>query len=328
MMRVCVIGAGAIGGVIAAWLARAGHQVTVVARADHLAALQTGGLRLEDRIAGSGFTVPVDARPSAAGLGHQDLVVLGVKGPAMAEVLPQVGPLLGKDTIVLPAINGVPWWYFLQEGGPFDGRPINALDPDGHLLTLIPAQHLVGCVVHVAGEMMAPGVIAQTAHRKLIIGDVQRGTSKRLQALGEVLGQAGFEAVVSSDIRRDLWVKLIGNLAFNPLAALTGMRMDEMLAQTGLVALARQLIEESNQVARALGVETGIDTETRITMARTIGRARLSTLQDFDRGRRPELEGLLGSVIELAAWVHQPVPTIEHVAALTYARARALGLIT
>lgn len=327
-MRVCVIGAGAIGGVIAAWLARAGHQVKVVARGDHLAALQTRGLQLEDRISGSDFTVRVDARSSAAGLGHQDLVVLGVKGPAMAEVLPQIGPLLGKDTMVLPAINGVPWWYFLKEGGQFDGQPIKALDPDGHLLTLIPAQHLVGCVVHVAGEMMAPGVIAQTAHRKLIIGDVQRGTSKRLEALGLALNQAGFEAVVSADIRRDLWVKLIGNLAFNPLAALTGMRMDEMLAQPGLVALARRLIEESNQVARALGVETGIDTETRITMARTIGRARLSTLQDFEKGRRPELEGLLGSVIELAARVHQPVPTIEHVAALTYARARALGLIT
>ncbi len=327
-MRVCVIGAGAIGGVIAAWLARAGHQVKVVARGDHLAALQTRGLQLEDRIAGSDFTVRVDARNSAAGLGHQDLVVLGVKGPAMAEVLPQIGPLLGNDTMVLPAINGVPWWYFLKEGGQFDGQPIKALDPGGHLLTLIPAQHLVGCVVHVAGEMMAPGVIAQTAHRKLIIGDVQRGTSKRLEALGLALNQAGFEAVVSADIRRDLWVKLIGNLAFNPLAALTGMRMDEMLAQPGLVALARRLIEESNQVARALGVETGIDTETRITMARTIGRARLSTLQDFEKGRRPELEGLLGSVIELAARVHQPVPTIEHVAALTYARARALGLIT
>jgi 2-dehydropantoate 2-reductase len=326
-MKVCVIGAGAIGGVIAAWMARQGHEVCVTARGPHLAALKAHGLRLIDQVSGEDFLVKPTAAENATDFGPQDLVVIAVKGPALASVATQVPALLQPKTVVVPALNGLPWWYFYGDQGLFANRSIQTLDSAGLLSSAIAWRHLIGCVVHVAAEVTAPGEITQTAHRKLFLGEPDNTLSPRLATLCTALGAARFEVIQSSDIRRDLWVKLIGNLAFNPIAALTGLRMDQMIEDPALVALARPLIEESNAVAAALGVHTGISTEQRIDMARSIGRARLSTLQDFEKHRCPELEGLLGSVIEVAQWVNVPVPTVRHVAALLYAKARGLGLI-
>jgi 2-dehydropantoate 2-reductase len=326
-MRVAVLGAGAIGGVIAAWMARAGHEVSVTARGDHLKAICRDGLTLDDRIAGTQSSYRVSAAASATDWPEQDLVVLGVKAPALEQIADQLAPLLGPETMVLPALNGVPWWYFQRAGGRFDGARIQCLDPRGILEACIPADRLIGCVVHVAGEVVAPGVVAQTAHRKLVLGEIDHRPSARLEHLATTLRAAGFEIVSDMPIRKALWIKLIGNLGFNPLAALTGLRMDEMLDDPELVRVARALIDESNALAAALGIDTQVSTQARIDMARSIGRARLSTLQDFEKGRRPELEGLLGAVLEIAGWLDRRLPTVEMITALTTARARHLGLI-
>lgn len=326
-MRVAVLGAGAIGGVIAARMARAGHQVSVTARGEHLQAIEACGLRLEDRIAQDSFTVAVQAASTAIRWPVQDLVVLGVKAPALEAIADQIPSLIGPDTLVVPALNGVPWWYFQREAGRFDGARIHCLDPRSLLQRLIAPDRIIGCVVHVAGEVLAPGVVAQTAHRKLVLGELDHRPSARLDALANTLTAAGFESPTEVPIRKALWIKLIGNVGFNPLAALTGLRMDQMLEDPALVEVARALIDEGNAVATALGIDTEMGSQARIEMARSIGKARLSTLQDFEKGRRPELEGLLGAVLEIAGWLELRLPTVEMITALTTARARHLGLL-
>lgn len=327
MAKVCVVGAGAIGGIIAARMALAGHDVRVVARGAHLAAIRAGGLRFSDRIDGTEHTVSLDANDDPAAFGRQDLVVIGLKGPAIPAMLPRLAPLVGPDTLVVPAINGIPWWYFHRDAGPHAGSRIACLDPRGDLFGALDCERIVGCVVLLAGEVAEPGRVVHNAVRRMIVGEPSHTVTPRVRQLADWWTGSGFDIQVSDAIRRDIWWKLTGNLSFNTVAALTGYRTDQLIDDPALVEVLRAMIEEGRAVAAVYGAPVDTGADARIEAARLIGRARPSTLQDLESGRRPEIEGLVGSVIELAQRAGVPVPTIRHVTALLTARARHLGLM-
>ena len=350
-IRITVIGAGSVGGVMAFRLARAGHEVSVIARGDHLGAIQARGLTL---IEGSDRenpnhrpeTIAMQASDDPAVLarasGPSDLIIIALKAHSIPQMLPRLSPLLKDQTRVVAAINGVPWWYFSGHGGRHAGRSLQNLDPEGRAALAIDSSRLVGCIVHLSAEVPAPGVVRHTAGKRLILGEVldretgggqasgddSRSRSRRLGAadIAVLCGDAGFTAEHTPDIRREVWTKLIGNLSFNPVSALTGLRMDGLCADPQVCELLRTLIDEGKAVASAMGVAVTIDADARIAMARSLGPVRTSTLQDFESGRPPELDALVGAVIELAQWYQVPVPALRQVYALAQAKARALGL--
>jgi 2-dehydropantoate 2-reductase len=317
-------------------LAMAGHRVSVIARADHLTAIQNEGLRV---IEGPEAVLESNSNPSIAMLasddptvieqlgGAQDLIIISLKAHSIPAMLPRLQPLLHPQTRVVAAINGVPWWYL---SGMEDARYLKTLDPDGTASHALDSSRLVGCVVHLSAEVAAPGVVRHTAGNRLILGEA-RGTQPTplLSAvdIAALFNAAGFAAEHSDNIRADVWTKLIGNLSFNPVSALTGLRMDRLCSDPAICDLLRALIEEGKAVAAKMGISLTIDADARIAMARALGPVRTSTLQDFDAGRRPELDALVGAVIELAQWHQVPVPALRHVHALAQGRARSLGLL-
>ena len=335
-MRITVVGAGSVGGLMAYRLAMAGHRVSVIARADHLTAIQNEGLRV---IEGPEAALEANSNPSIAMLasddpkvieqlgGAQDLIIISLKAHSIPAMLPRLQPLLHPQTRVVAAINGVPWWYL---SGMEDARYLKTLDPDGTASHALDSSRLVGCVVHLSAEVAAPGVVRHTAGNRLILGEA-RGTQPTplLSAvdIAALFNAAGFAAEHSDNIRADVWTKLIGNLSFNPVSALTGLRMDRLCSDPAICDLLRALIEEGKAVAAKMGISLTIDADARIAMARALGPVRTSTLQDFDAGRRPELDALVGAVIELAQWHQVPVPALRHVHALAQGRARSLGLL-
>jgi 2-dehydropantoate 2-reductase len=325
-MKVCIAGAGAIGATIGARLHLAGAQVSLLARGAHLEAIRRDGLRFVDQPAGTTQAHRIAASDSPVDLGPQDLVVIGVKAYSLPALLPTLGPLLGLDTVVLPAINGVPWWYFHRSGGPFDSTRLASLDPQGHLERALDLKRVIGCVVHMGGERTGPGVVQLTAGRRLVIGEPDGSDSPRVRRIQRDLEGAGFECEVSMQIRRDVWNKLIGNLSFNPVAALTGYRMDQICADPVLLGPIRQVLEEGMAVARGLGVEIGVTPDQRIDMARKLGRARISMLQDLEQGRPIELAAIVEAVMELADRVGVAVPVTRTLHALVRARALAAGV--
>jgi len=335
-MRVTVVGAGSVGGLMAYRLAGAGHAVSVIARGDHLAAIQNHGLRViegpEARV-DDNSTVSIAMQASddpgviAKSTGAQDLIIISLKAHSIPTMLSRLLPLLHSQTRIVTAINGVPWWYL---SGVDDSRFLKTLDPDGTASRALESSRLVGCVVHLSAEVAAPGVVRHMGGNRLILGEV-RGTqptpSLSAADLAILFGSAGFTAEHSGDIRTDVWTKLIGNLSFNPVSALTGLRMDRMCSDPAICELLRALIEEGKDVAAAMGIPLTIDADARIAMARSLGSVRTSTLQDFDAGRRPELDALVGAVIELAQWHQVQVPALRYVHALAQGKARSLGLL-
>jgi 2-dehydropantoate 2-reductase len=324
-VKVAVIGAGAVGGVIGARLAAAGHEVCLVARGAHLEALRRDGLSLVDHL---GETRTVHRLPAAAepsDFGAQDLVVIALKAHAIAAMLPRLRMLLKDDTVVVPAINGLPWWYFHRDGGPHDGRALRSLDPAATMFADLDCSHVVGCVVHFAAEVRAPGEVHHTGGRRLILGEPDRSISDRLRRTCAALDGAGFEAQASSDIRLDVWVKLLGNLSFNPVAALTGYLMNEICGDEDVLDVIRAMMVEGMAVSEHYGYPMPMTPDQRIDIARQLGAAKISMLQDLERGRPLELAAVVGSVIELAELARIPVPSIRMVHALTQARARKRG---
>jgi 2-dehydropantoate 2-reductase len=335
-MKICIVGAGAIGGILAARLMAVGHEISVIARGPHLAAIRRDGLTLVDHLASDqrkSFRLEADADASALAqrVGAQEVIFLASKANGLAQLVPKLGPLLNDSTMVVPAINGLPWWYFAHELGPNQGRFVEAVDPGGAILASLPSSHLIGCVVHLAGEVRAPGEIHHTAGKRILIGEIDRRLaspiSGRAETLARLLQSAGLDAVACSDIRTEVWTKLIGNLSFNPVAALTGNLMDEICADPRLTEVLVPMLDEGTSVARALGITIPMDALQRIDLARQLGRAKISMLQDFEAGRTPELGAIVGSVIELAGWLDIPVPTVRMVYGLACARARHLGLL-
>ncbi|HKC44014.1 MAG TPA: 2-dehydropantoate 2-reductase [Burkholderiales bacterium] len=319
-MRVCVVGAGAIGGVLGARLAAAGHEVSLVARGAHLEALRANGIALKDGEGTRALRVAASDDPS--GLGAQDAVFIALKAYSIGPMLARLAPLLGPDTAVVTAINGIPWWYFCREGGRFDGARVECLDPDGAMLRALDAKHLVGCVVHASAEVIAPGVVHHTSGRDFILGEIDGAATPRLDAIAAALESAGLRPVPSRRIRDDIWTKLIGNTSYNPVAALTGALMSEINANPALLGLIRRMMIEGMQVAEALGARITVTLDERFGLARKLGAAKISMLQDLERGRPLEIDAIVTAVCELGRKAGVPTLTIDGVEALVRERVR------
>jgi 2-dehydropantoate 2-reductase len=321
-VKLAVVGAGAIGGLVASGFARAGHEVCLVARGAHLDALRANGLTF---LSGDKREVfRLEATDDPAGLGAQDAVFLCLKTPSIAAMLARLRPLVAKDTVVVPAINGLPWWYFYREGGRLDGQPVACLDPAGTLFRALDPRHILGCVVHAAAQVPEPGVVRHTAGREFLIGEPDRSSSARAQALVAAMNAAGFEAKLAADIRVEIWLKLTGNLSYNPVAALALAHMDDIHGNPGLLALIRSLIEETLRVAEAYGVRVPITVEERIAIAKKLAGAKISMHQDVERRRPLEVDAIVGAVVELARKAGIATPMIDAVYALIAERAKHL----
>jgi 2-dehydropantoate 2-reductase len=323
-MKLCVFGAGAIGGLMAAKLAAKGDvAVTVIARGPHLAAMQAKGLTL--RSEGTETVIPVRAVASAEEAGVQDYVVVTLKAHSLPSAAPQMQKLLGPETAVVSAVNGIPWWYFHRLSGPYEDRVVESVDPGGVVSALLAPSRAIGCIVYPAAEVPEPGVIEHTYGDRFTLGEPSGERTPRIAALSEALIAAGFKAPVRPKIRDELWVKLWGNLAFNPISALTGATLDVLTSEPQVRAVARAMMVEGQAVAEKLGVRFGIDVDKRIAGAAEVGAHKTSMLQDLERGRPMEIDALLGVVVELAELVGVEVPSCRTVLALVRAKGRSAG---
>jgi len=325
-LRVAIVGAGSIGAALGAKLAASGHEVVLIARGAHLDAIQREGLRLVDHVGGASGVYPLRASAEPAEFGVQDLVIIGLKAHAIAALLPKTAALVGPATTVVPAINGLPWWYFHAEGSALEGTTLRSLDPAGSMFAALDPSHILGCVVHIAAEVRAPGEVHHTGGRRLILGEPDRSLSARLVRVADALDAAGFAVERSRDIRLDVWIKLLGNLSFNPVAALTGYMMNQIIADEDVLGVIRAMMLEGMAVSEHYGYRMPMTPDQRIDIARQLGAAKISMLQDLEQRRPLELAAIVGSVIELADMARIPVPTIRHVHALALGRARALGI--
>jgi 2-dehydropantoate 2-reductase len=325
-MKICIFGAGAIGGLMGAKLAAKGDvDVTFIARGPHLAAMRENGVKLISE--GTEQIVHPRCVESAEEAGPQDYVLVTLKAHSLPSAAKQMQPLLGPDTAIVSAVNGIPWWYFHGLGGAYEGRIVQSVDPDGQVSALLPPSRAIGCIVYPAAEVTAPGVIDHSYGDRFSLGEPDGSRSPRAQALSEALIAAGFKAPVRPKIRDELWVKLWGNMAFNPISALTTATLDVLTADEGQRGVARAMMLEGQRVAEALGVRFAIDVDKRIAGAAEVGSHKTSMLQDLERGRPMEIEALLGAVVELADWVGEAAPISRSVLALVRARARAAGCL-
>jgi 2-dehydropantoate 2-reductase len=321
MTKICVFGAGAIGGYIGARLARrAESDISLVARGRHLAAMESKGLTL--RQGGETFTVRPRATSDPKTLGPQDFVIITLKAYALSAALDQIEPLLGKDTAILFAQNGMPWWYFYKHGGPLDGRRIESVDPGGKIWERLGPERALGSVVWQAAEMESPGVIAHAYGDRLPIAEPSGEKTARAMLLSRLLMSAGIKSPVSGNLRDEIWLKLWGNLSFNPVSVLTQGTLLQLATDKGTRRVIRDMMEEARAVAVALGVKFSVDIDERIGMAEKVGNHRTSMLQDVEAGRATELDALLGAVIELAQMVGIATPTLYLVYDLTKFRSK------
>ncbi|RUV51685.1 2-dehydropantoate 2-reductase [Mesorhizobium sp. M7A.F.Ca.MR.228.00.0.0] len=314
-MKITIFGAGAIGGYLAAKLAITGRtDLSLVARGAHLEAIKADGLRLiED---GQEISVPVRAAAKADELGAQDYVVLALKAHSLSPALDQIAPLLGDHTSVVTMQNGVPWWYFHGVGGPLEGTRLNAVDPGGAIWQRIGPDRVIGSVVYPAGEVDAPGLIRHVEGKRFSLGEPSGERSERVTLLAEEMVKAGLQAPVREDIRSEIWVKLWGNLSFNPISALTGSTLAAIVADDGTRTLARTMMLEAQAIGESLGVRFPIAVDRRIKGAGDVGEHKTSMLQDLERGRPMEIDALVSAVQELGRLTDKPTPTIDAVLAL------------
>ncbi|OJU51618.1 MAG: 2-dehydropantoate 2-reductase [Mesorhizobium sp. 61-13] len=314
-MRIAVFGAGAIGGYVAAKLASAGRvDLSIVARGAHLEAMRDGGLRLIE--GGQESVHPVRAAADARELGVQDCVVLALKAHSLSGALDQIAPLLGERTAVVTMQNGVPWWYFHKLAGPWQDARVAAVDPDGAIWDRIGPERAIGTVVYPAVEVDAPGVIRHVDGTRFSLGEPSGEKSDRVTLLAAELIAAGLQAPVRDDIRSEIWIKLWGNLCFNPISALTGSTLAEIVADEATRALARAMMLEAQAIGESLGVRFPIAVDRRIKGAGEVGAHKTSMLQDLERGRPMEIDALVAAVQELGRLTDQPTPMIDTVLAL------------
>ena len=314
-MKICVYGAGAVGGLMAAWLSRAGHDVSVVARGAQLEAIRRDGLRVRSKDKTDSFRIKAEA--DTARIGPQDYVLVTVKAQSLADVAGTIAPLLGNDTSIVTAMNGVPWWFL-------DMR-LDSLDPGGALARGIPTERVVGCVIHLAASTPEPGLISHNMGTRLILGEPGGRNTARTRRIAEALGAAGFEAVASDAIEKEFWVKLLGNVSFNPVSALTASTADRLIANDEVKAYMVEIMREVLAIGRAVGVDAGIDPEARIDMARSLGRFKTSMLQDLEAGKALEIDGLLAGTLEIARKAGVRAPFTESLFGLIRVRAQATG---
>ncbi|MBF9031081.1 2-dehydropantoate 2-reductase [Rhodobacterales bacterium HKCCE3408] len=323
-MKICIFGAGAIGGYLGAKLAQAGAEVSLVARGPHLEAMQSRGLTLlED---GRTSTVAVTASADPADLGPQDYVIVTLKAHSVPPVAGRMQPLIGPDTTIVSGVNGVPWWYFHKIGGPLEGTRLESVDPGAVQWNGFGPDRVLGCVVYPAAEVPEPGTIRHIEGNRFSLGEPDGSKSDRATALSAALTAAGLKAPVRPRLRDEIWVKLWGNLSFNPISALTHATLDVLCTDDGTRAVARSMMLEAQEIAEKLGVKFPIDVERRIDGGAAVGAHRTSMLQDLDAGRPMEIDALVGSVRELGQITGTPTPTIDTVLALIRLRGRVAGL--
>jgi 2-dehydropantoate 2-reductase len=316
---ICVFGAGAIGGLIAAKLESAGTPVTVVARGPHCEAMRANGLAL--RSDGREVVTRPRVETDPRNVGAQDYLMLTLKAHSLVPAMAQLKPLIGPDTTIVAAINGVPWWYTYRLGGAFEGRRVEAVDPDGVVSAGLPPAQALGCIVYPAADVVEPGMIHHTYGDRFTLGEPDGSRSDRAAKFSELLIKAGLKAPVRPRIRDELWVKLWGNMAFNPVSALTGATLDKVLADPGTHAVCRALMVEGQAVAEKLGVRFAIGVDKRLAGGAEVGAHKTSMLQDLERGRPLEIEALLGAVVEMAGWVGVDMPIGRSILALVRQRA-------
>jgi 2-dehydropantoate 2-reductase len=310
-MRICIVGAGAIGGYLGARLALAREQVTLIARGAHLEAIKRQGLTLQMADGSSEVAVPTLATDDMSAAGPQDVVIAAVKAHSLPALAPAMRALYGPDTIVVTAQNGIPWWYFRKHGGPYEGRRIEAVDPGGVIAAHTEVERVIGCVVYPAAALAGPGVVRHIEGDRFALGELDGSKSERIQQLSRVLSNAGFRAPIRPRIRSEIWVKLWGNLAFNPISALTRATLSDICRYPPTRALARAMMLEGQAIAERLGIEFPIDVDQRIAGAERIGAHKTSMLQDIEAGRPTEADALVGAVAELGRLTGIPTPHID-----------------
>lgn len=324
-MKICIFGAGAIGGYMGAKLAQAGAEVSLVARGPHLAAIKDKGLTLAEADRDP-VTVKINASENPADLGPQDYVIVTLKAHSVPAVVPKMQPLIGENTTIVSGVNGVPWWYFHKIGTDLEGTRLESVDPDNTQWDGFGPDRVLGCVVYPAAEVSMPGTIKHIEGNRFSLGEPDGSKSERAVALSQALSAAGLKAPVRPRLRDEIWVKLWGNLSFNPISALTHATLDVLCTDSGTRAVAKGMMLEAQEIAEKLGVKFPIDVERRIDGGAAVGSHRTSMLQDLDAGRPMEIDALIGSVQELGHLTKTPTPTIDTVLALTRLRARTAGL--
>jgi len=316
-MRFAIVGAGAIGGYLGTRLSLAGEAVTFIARRRNLEAIQADGFRLVSEDGTQEHARAVRAVERMADAGEQDFVLLTLKAHQLREVVDDLPALYGPGTRVVSMVNGVPWWYFQGLPGPHAGRPVRCVDPDGAIARAIPPERVIGSVVYPAAELVAPGLVKLVEGNRFSVGEPSHERTPGVEALSQALMRAGFKAPVSRDIRGELWIKLWGNLSFNPISALTQATLRDIAGYAPTRELARRMMAEGQAVAEALGVRFKITLEQRLAGAEAVGAHKTSMLQDVEAGRALELEALLGAVVELGQVAKVPTPTLEAIYAAT-----------
>ena len=322
-MKICIYGAGAIGGYLGAELALAGEDVSLIARGPHLEAMQKNGLKLriedEERIAQARFT------DDPGEVGPQDYVIVTLKAPSAAAIADQMGPLLGPDTAVVTAVNGISWWYFYDLDGPWKDHQLQSIDPDGKQWKMIGPERAIGCVIYPACEISEPGVVEHISGDRFVLGEPDGSKTDRVLKLSEALINAGFKAPVRPKIRNEIWIKLWGNLSFNPISALTHATLDVIATDPGTRLVARRMMLEAQGIGEKLGVRFAIDVDRRIDGAAAVGAHKTSMLQDLERGRAMEIDALLTVVQEMGLLTETKTPAIDLILALVQQRAREAG---
>ena len=317
-MKVCVVGAGAIGGLLGGKLALAGESVTFIERHPaHRAAINKGGLRLLMHGGEELVAKGVVATEDMAEPGPQDLVIIAVKAHHIAAIAPGLRKLFGRDTIVMTVQNGIPWWYFHKHGGPFEGRRLETVDPVGAIDAAIEPDRIIGCVVYPAGEVAGPGVVRHVEGDRFPVGELDGSKSNRVEMIAQMLAAAGFKSFVLDNIRAEIWLKAWGNLSFNPISALTHAMLVDICQFPPTRELAAEMMAEAQTIAGKLGITFRHTIEKRIAGAEAVGKHKTSMLQDVEAGRSLEVEALVGAVAELGRLTETPTPHIDAVYAMT-----------
>ncbi len=324
-MKICIFGAGAIGGLVGGILARKGDaEVSLIARGPHLQAIQENGLTVQSE--GETFVQRnVTATDDASTLGEQEFVIIALKAHSVPAIVASMKPLLGPDTAVVTAQNGVPWWYFYGIEGDYKDKRVDAVDPDGAIWETIGPERAIGSVVYPAAEVIEPGVISHLAGNRFPVGEPTGERTDRVTALSKLLIGAGLKAPVRNNIRNDIWVKLWGNLSFNPISTLTGATLDVICANPDITAIIKAMMLEAQEVGETLGVDFQIDVDKRIAGAATVGAHKTSMLVDYETGRPMEIDAIVSAVQQLGIITGHKTPTIDMVAALLKQKATVAG---
>ena len=324
-MKVAVVGAGAIGGYVGGLLSAAGEDVTFIARGSNLGAIQRNGMKvvLEDGTEVHAKDASAHERPSDAG--PQDVVFLTVKAHQVTPIAPELHHLCHETTSLVTMQNGIPWWYFQRLSGPYEGHPVKSADPDGSIARHIDPARIIGSVVYPAANLVAPGVVHVVEGKRYTLGELDGSETPRIQAVSAVMTKAGLKAPITNDIRGEIWLKLWGNLSFNPISALTGATLVDLVKYPLTRELCIAMMREAEQIANALGVTFRVGIDRRIAGAEKVGAHKTSMLQDLEQGKPLELDALVGSVVELGRLTNTPTPHIDAVYACTSLLAKTVA---